>query len=548
TERKRAEEALRESEERFRTIFNGALDGIILVDAMNRKCVMGNRTVLAMLGYTEDELKTLRPDDIHPADAMPRVTKHLEETMRGDISVVEEMPVKRKDGTLYYADISASIVTLDGRPHFLGVFRDVTERKRASEEQQKLVSIIETSEDFIGIADLDGRALYVNAAGRKLVGLDGIDAVRNRPVAEFHQEADRGKFESEVLSTIRERGHWRGEVAFRHFKTGELIPVEMYGFVIKDSRTGQPIALATISRDIADRKHAEEERQKLQTQLLQSQKMESIGQLAGGIAHDFNNILAAIVGYGNLLQMQMRDDDPARVQVDQILASAERATSLTQSLLAFSRKQVISPKNIDLNASIRKIERLLSRIIGEDIMLKTSLSADALTVYADPTQIEQVLMNLATNARDAMPKGGTLMIGTERVVFDDRRVKAQGYGTPGTFVAMIVSDTGIGMDEKTREKIFDPFFTTKELGRGTGLGLSIVYGIVKQNKGDINVVSEVGKGTTITIFLPLVSAGLEEGRRPEITEPIRGGTETILLAEDNEDVRSLTKQVLADFG
>ena len=310
----------------------------------------------------------------------------------------------------------------------------------------------------------------------------------------------------------------------------------------------RPVRTVGAVLDITDRKRAEEERVKLQSQLLQSQKMESIGQLAGGIAHDFNNILAAIVGYGSLVQMKMRDDDPSRLYLDQILASAERAAELTQSLLAFSRKQVINPKNIDLSDAIHKVEKFLSRVIGEDILLTTALSAERLTIYADVMQIEQVLMNLATNARDAMPKGGRLMIETGRVSLDDGYVRTHGFGLPGHYALLTVSDTGEGMDEQTRTKIFEPFFTTKELGRGTGLGLAIIYGIVKQNKGYINVYSEVGRGTTVKIYLPLVEAGAEDAQNAEVQAPVQGGTETILLAEDNDAVRTLTQIVLSEFG
>jgi PAS domain S-box-containing protein len=294
-------------------------------------------------------------------------------------------------------------------------------------------------------------------------------------------------------------------------------------------------------RDITDRK-------RLMQQLHDAQKMESIGQLAGGIAHDFNNILAAIVGYGSILQIKIRNDDPSKQYVNQILASAESAAGLTQSLLAFSRKQVINPKNIDLKESIRKVEKFLTRIIGEDIMLTTALSAEALMIYADITQIEQVLMNLATNARDAMPKGGRLMIEAGRAMFDDEYIKMHGYGTPGPYAMLSVSDTGEGMDEQTQKQIFEPFFTTKGLGRGTGLGLAIVYGIVKQNNGYINVYSEVDKGTTFKIYFPLISSRAGEDRHPEVQQPLRGGTETILFAEDNVTVRLLNREVLQEVG
>jgi len=301
-------------------------------------------------------------------------------------------------------------------------------------------------------------------------------------------------------------------------------------------------------RDITERKEAEEERKKLQNQLYQVQKMESVGQLAGGIAHDFNNILATIMGYGSIMQDSMKEDDPNRESLEEIMNSADRAANLTQSLLAFSRKQLINPKEIEINEHILRIEKFLTRIIGEDIILTTELLSEKLWIYADATQIEQVLMNIAANARDAMPSGGRLIISTYSEFLKEDDVITIGYGIAGECAVIEISDTGTGMDEETRKKIFDPFFTTKETGKGTGLGLSIVYGIIRQNKGHISVYSEKGKGTTFRIYLPLITA-------EKISEPsslkeisINGGVETILLAEDNETLREINSKVLKNYG
>jgi CheY-like chemotaxis protein len=276
--------------------------------------------------------------------------------------------------------------------------------------------------------------------------------------------------------------------------------------------------------------------------------MESIGQLAGGIAHDFNNILAAIIGYGNIMQQKMKQDDPNRGSLDGIMSAADRAAGLTQSLLAFSRKQVINPGVIDLNDSIRRIEKFLTRIIGEDIILTTDLNSDPLWIYADIIQIEQVLMNISANARDAMPSGGRLAVSTYEEYLDEEDVRVRGYGISGKCAVVTISDTGAGMDEEIQKKIFDPFFTTKETGKGTGLGLAIVYGIIKQNNGHISVYSERGKGTTFRIFLPVVAAG-EERESAAVSDAVSvGGKEIILLAEDNEALRNMTASVLENFG
>lgn len=303
---------------------------------------------------------------------------------------------------------------------------------------------------------------------------------------------------------------------------------------------GNLIAYDALIADITERKRLEE-------QLSHVQKMEAIGHLAGGIAHDFNNILTAIIGYGHVLMIKMDGTDPLRHNAAEILKSAERAANLTQGLLAFSRKQIISPRPMKLNEIIRNVEKLLLRIIGEDIELKAELAADDSTVMADSVQMEQVLMNLATNARDAMPEGGFLTIKTEKVEFDREYISAHGYGEAGAYVCISVTDTGSGMDEETKKKIFEPFFTTKDVGKGTGLGLAIIYGIIKQHNGYINVYSEPGRGTTFKIYLPLSDISPDELKKEDVFLP-RGKSETVLLAEDDGNVRNLIRVVLGEYG
>ncbi len=289
------------------------------------------------------------------------------------------------------------------------------------------------------------------------------------------------------------------------------------------------------------------EKKRLEEQLQQAQKMEAIGQLAGGIAHDFNNILSAITGYGHLLLMKMDGDGAQKDYVEHILEAAERAGEVTHSLLAFSRKQVINPKPLNVNNLIRKFEKLLLRVIGEDIALKTELADREIAIMADAGQLEQVVMNLVTNARDAMPGGGSLTLRTGLVELDDAFIEAHGYGNHGSYAFISVSDTGVGIDKETREKIFQPFFTTKVVGKGTGLGLAMVYGIVTQHQGYIMVESEPGKGTTFTVYLPAITPQ-EEALPTTADSPLRGGTETILVAEDDEKVRKLSDIVLREYG
>ena len=321
--------------------------------------------------------------------------------------------------------------------------------------------------------------------------------------------------------------------------SGEIKHIKANAVVNRDA-DGRAIRMIGMNQDITERRQLEE-------QLFHSQKMEAIGQLAGGIAHDFNNILSAIIGYGSLMVMKMGQDDPHRQYADQILAAADRAADLTRSLLAFSRKQLINPQPVDLNQIVRRTDRFLHRIIGEDIDLKIPLSKEVLTVNADSGQIEQVLMNLAANSRDAMPSGGTLSIMTEVADLDADFIRTHGYGGPGRYARLSISDSGAGMDETTRKRLFEPFFTTKEVGKGTGLGLSIVYGIIKQHNGYINVYSEPGEGTTFNIYLPLICALIEK----DVSSPDEipaGGTETVLVADDDKMLRELTEKVLSQFG
>jgi len=275
--------------------------------------------------------------------------------------------------------------------------------------------------------------------------------------------------------------------------------------------------------------------------------MEAVGQLAGGIAHDFNNMLTAIIGYASLLAAKLGTESPLKHYVDQILGSSEKSANLTSQLLAFSRKQIMSPKETDLNGLIKGMEILLKSLIGEDVEFKTCFTDMRLMAMVDRGQMEQVLLNLCTNARDAMPHGGLLTISTDVLELDEKSIRTYDLDQPGRYALISVTDTGHGMEETTRERIFEPFYTTKEIGKGTGLGLSIVYGIIKQHGGNITVYSEPGKGTTFKIFLPLIMSRMETVKAERLVTP-RGGSEAILVAEDDEAVRTLTSHILQEAG
>ncbi|MGC1453651.1 MAG: ATP-binding protein [Nitrospirota bacterium] len=378
--------------------------------------------------------------------------------------------------------------------------------------------------------------LYVNATSQKMTGYSQEELLRMNFWDAVHHE-HRDSFRQREVSRLQ------GDDVVSHYefkivtKSGEERWVDFTSGIIEFE--GERAGLGT-AYEVTERK-------KLENQLCQSQKIEAVGQLAGGVAHDFNNILTAIIGYGSIIKTKLPENDPLRAYAEQILMSAERAANLTSGLLAFSRKQAIQPHPVNIDKIITSVGRLLTRLIGEDVELTMELGCGETAIFADPGQVEQVLLNLATNARDAMPNGGALTIRTEPVELDRDFIETHGFGAAGSYVLIIVTDTGKGMDRKTQDRIFEPFFTTKEVGKGTGLGLAVVYGIIKQHEGYITVYSEPGKGTTYKIFLPIIEAEIEQtGTSKRADAP--GGTETILVAEDDEAVRALTVKLFTEAG
>ena len=425
-------------------------------------------------------------------------------------------------------------------------FRDVTSRKAAEDAlrenerkyrnlSQEFRALLDAIPDNLTLQDPDLKIIWANQGAASGLGKSVPDLQGEHCFSLWHQRS------APCMSCPVQESFRTGTPCTRQVTTPDGQIWELRSVPITDEQ-GAVTRVVEVGRNIT-------ENTRLQAQLLQAQKMESVGRLAGGVAHDFNNILSAIMGFGNLLQLKMEHDDPNRAYVDNILLSAEKAAGLTQSLLAFSRQQVIMPALIDINEVIRLVEKFLVRIIREDIKFEIDLSPAKLMVMADPLQIEQVLMNLATNARDAMPGGGQLVIATDQVLFDEGYIKAHGYGKPGRYALISVTDTGMGMDEEIQSRLFEPFFTTKELGKGTGLGLAIIYGIVKQHEGYINLYSEPGTGTTFRIYLPLRDTGAPQERIPEeIPLQALRGSETILLVEDDSEVRRATKTMLEEFG
>ncbi|MBI3849400.1 MAG: response regulator [Verrucomicrobia bacterium] len=421
---------------------------------------------------------------------------------------------------------------------------EIAERRRAEEEHQKLVALVENSNDFIGLATLDGEVLFLNEAGRKLVGQDQLAQVQGTRIIEYVPAQSQAQLRDEIFPAIKAGGVWQGETQLRHFKTGKPISVNMSSFLIRNPQTNEPICLATVSRDMT-------EQHKLQIQLRQSQKMEAVGQLAAGIAHDFNNILTVIQGHAGLLLGNPDLDDNAIASCKQISVSAERAANLVRQLLAFSHKQIMVSQLLDLNEVVSGVIKMLHRVLGENITLNFQPGPHLRPVRADAGMMEQVMMNLAVNARDAMPKGGNLVINTRAQEIDAAYVQQNPEAQAGDFVCLSVSDTGCGMDAETLSHIFEPFFTTKEVGRGTGLGLSTVYGIVKQHQGWVEATSEPGQGALFKIFLPASSEGAEpllDKTTPPAPPAARGGLETVLVVEDETPLRVLVRNVLKRYG
>ena len=419
--------------------------------------------------------------------------------------------------------------------------RHALERKQAAEalqlSEERYRDIVENAHDFIYSHDLKGNYTSINKAGEQLTGYTREEALTMNFVQTVAPDfVDRAR---EMMA-----GRFAGEKGAAYdleivAKDGRHIAVEINTKLVL--RDGAPVGLQGTARDVTERKELEE-------QLRQSQKMEAIGRLAGGIAHDFNNLLTAITGYSELSMQRLADEDPLFGNLQEIKKAGDRAASLTRQLLAFSRKQVLQPKVLDLNLVVSDLERMLTRLIGENIELCTLLEPKLASIKVDPGQIEQIIMNLAVNARDAMPQGGKLTIETRNVLVDDEYARRHIAVTPGPFVMLAVSDSGSGIDSQTQSRIFEPFFTTKEVGKGTGLGLSTVYGIVKQSGGNIWVHSEVGLGTTFTIYLPSTEENLQTYKRESGNERGFRGTETVLITEDEEVVRKLACQVLRMHG
>jgi len=538
TERKQAEEALRKSEERFRALVENSSDGVCLMDRAGI-VQYSSPSSERVLGWTPEERHGRLAFEIAHPDDMERARAFFAQCLstRG-MPVGIELRGLHRDGGWRLVEIVAANHLDDPAVGAVVVnYRDVTQRRRAEdsvrEAARQFRAVFDGALDAMVIADDEGRYVEVNAAACGLYGL-GRSALLGHWIGDF---ASPGIDVAATWAAFRREGRAKGELRIVR-PDGRVRELEFAASA--DFLPGSHLA---VFRDVTQRRQLEE-------QLRQAQKIEAVGRLAGGVAHDFNNLLNVITGYGQMLFRRLTDG-PEREKTKAILQAAERAAGLTRQLLAFSRKQVLEPKVLDLNAVVSGMDEMLRRLIGEDIELQTDLARDLGRTRADPGQIEQVLMNLVVNARDAMPRGGRVTLETGNAEMDEAYVRDHLGARPGRYVSLAVRDTGLGMDAETQKHIFEPFFTTKEKGKGTGLGLATVYGIVKQSEGYIWVDSAPGAGTTVRVYLPLVEGEpVAEGpRRPAVPEqaPARG-TETVLLVEDEEMVRRMTREVLEGAG
>jgi len=540
SDRKRAEARLKESEERYRFLFDSISDAIFVhsltEEGLPDHFIEVNGAACALLGWDREELIRMTPRDISSPEGLESVQPMMKR-LQAEKRTVREGAHVSKDGRRIPVEVSLHLFDFRGRPTVLAAVRDITERKAAEEALQNTAARLKRAARVSGTGNwelnLSTGTMHASPGASKIYGLEDSEfplaVVQQSPLPEYRDMLDKA-----LRALIRGNAPYDVEFKIRRAESGDVVDIHSVAEYDPERKT-----VFGVIQDVTDKK-------RLESQLRQAQKMEAIGTLAGGVAHDFNNILTVIMGLGNLIQMSLDPDDRNRPYIDQIVLSSERAADLTQSLLAYSRKQRTVLESHHVGNVVSSTAKLLKRLLPEDITLKLDLADENAVALLDVSQIDQVLMNLATNARDAMPGGGSLTIRTEKATLDGTFRKAHGFGRPGAYVHLSVSDTGVGMDEATMARIFDPFFTTKEVGKGTGLGLASAFGIVKQHNGYITVASRLSEGTTFDIYLPLADV-TGRPRAPGGAE-VKGGSETILVLEDDADVRRMITKILSGQG
>lgn len=538
TERKYAEDALRETEERYRTAIDHSNDGVAMVEGTT--LIFVNPKFARIFGYSspgeiigQPFLITIHPDD------RKRVLEINNLRQQGEsVPYRYECKGLRKDGSLVYLEVSAARTTYRQKIVSLAYLRDVTERKLAEAERERFLMAIEQTGEMIVITDPQGAIQYVNPAVETVTGYSRLEILGQNPRFLKSGKQD-GDFYRDLWETISSGRAWKGRMVNKR-KDGKFFSEEATISPVKDE-AGRIVNYVAVKRDIS-------EHLQLTDQFQQAQKMESIGRLAGGVAHDFNNHLTVIIGNAQLALKDLDQGSPLWEMITEIHQAGSKAALLTRKLLAFSRKQVLHSGVVNLNEVVSETEKMLGRLIGEDIELKTVLAPDLGNVEVDAGQMEQVIINLAVNARDAMPRGGRLTIATDNTELDQEEASSHFPVTPGTYVRLSLSDTGEGMSPEVQTHIFEPFYTTKIEGKGTGLGLFTVYGIVKQSRGYIRVDSAVGQGTAVQIYLPRITTEVDKGNEKKRTRGLAGGSETILVVDDDEPLLNLAVKALTRYG
>ena len=538
TERKRAEGELRASETRYRRLFEAARDGIFILDADSWEIRDVNPFLLNLLGFSRAELLGRKLWEIGPLRDVLLSKVDFEELQTREFIRYENLPLETREGKHVEVEFVSNVYISGDRKVIQCNIRDITERKRAEAEHVRLVTAIEQSAEAVLMTNTEGEIQYVNPAFTRITGYSRDEVLGQNPRILKSGKQDPA-FYQQLWATILKGEIWHGELINRR-KDGSLYSEQMSIAPVR-SAGGEVTYFIATKQDVTEHK-------KLEQQLIQAQKMEAVGRLAGGVAHDFNNLLTIINGYAQLLIEPISPQDPRRGHLKEILTAGERAASLTRQLLAFSRRQVLEPRVLNLNSVLADVAKMLRRLIGEDVELVATLKPDLGRVKVDPGQIEQVIMNLAVNARDAMPQGGKLFVETSNVEIDANYARSHSPMMPGKYVMVAVSDTGCGMDLETQAHLFEPFFTTKEKGHGTGLGLATVYGIVKQSGGFIWVYSAPGHGSTFKIYLPFIEEALPTAEPAEAPAELAKGSETVLVVEDEQGVRSLVCEALASHG